>query len=251
MAANKKSHPRKQIAFQELGHSPPHRLVERQLDLFITSDQVDRADERESEIRVCDAQVDYQGTVQWQPRAIYKSACQVHIKYFPFDQQNCRMKFGPWTYDGSLINDDPININYCLVPCSARTNITFYNNFDAADLSDYEPSPEWELVSTKAVYTATRYPCCPHIYPDITFSVMIKRQPAFYNYVIILPCFLLSSLTLVLFCLPPETPAKMQLGKPSPAHPCSPCTLLDSSHCQGKKNCISSTKTFPIILRTY
>nr|VZI16574.1 unnamed protein product [Spirometra erinaceieuropaei] len=152
------------------------------------------ADERVSEIRVCDAQVDYKGTVQWQPRAIYKSACQVHIKYFPFDQQNCKMKFGPWTYDG------------------ARTNISFYNDFDALDLSDYEPSPEWDLVTTKAVYTATRYPCCPHIYPDITFSVVIKRQPAFYNYVIILPCFLLSSLTLVLFCLPPETPAKMQLG---------------------------------------
>ncbi|VDL93138.1 unnamed protein product [Schistocephalus solidus] len=152
------------------------------------------ADERVNEIRVCDAQVDHQGTVQWQPRAIYKSACQVHIKYFPFDQQNCKMKFGPWTYDG------------------ARTNISFYNDFDALDLSDYEPSPEWDLVTTKAVYTATRYPCCPHIYPDITFSVVIKRQPAFYNYVIILPCFLLSSLTLVLFCLPPETPAKMQLG---------------------------------------
>ncbi|EUB63615.1 Neuronal acetylcholine receptor subunit alpha-2 [Echinococcus granulosus] len=152
------------------------------------------ADERLEERRRSDLLVSYTGTVEWQPLAIYKSACFVHIKYFPFDQQNCKFKFGPWTYD------------------AARTNITFYNNSDGWFLNDYEESPEWELLATKAVFTGFKYQCCAEIYPDITFQLVIKRQPAFYNYVIILPCFLLSSLTLVLFCLPAETPAKMQLG---------------------------------------
>lgn len=95
---------------------------------------------------------------------------------------------------------------------SARTNITFYNNSDGWFLNDYEESPEWVLLATKAVFTGIKYQCCAEVYPDITFHLVFKRQPAFYNYVIILPCFLLSSLTLVLFCLPAETPAKMQLG---------------------------------------
>lgn len=57
------------------------------------------ADERLEEIRDCNARVNHTGSVEWQPRAIYKSACGVQIKYFPFDQQICTLKFGPWTYD--------------------------------------------------------------------------------------------------------------------------------------------------------
>ncbi|VEL30868.1 unnamed protein product [Protopolystoma xenopodis] len=64
-----------------------------------------------------------------------------------------------------------------------------------------------------AVFKEFRYPCCPEPYPDISFYLWLAREPAFYNYILILPCFLLSSLTLVLFWLPPETPAKMVLGE--------------------------------------
>jgi len=47
---------------------------------------------------------------------------------------------------------------------------------------------------------------------DLTFTIKVKRIAAFYNYILILPCVLLSFLTLVIFWLPPESPAKMMLG---------------------------------------
>jgi hypothetical protein len=40
----------------------------------------------------------------------------------------------------------------------------------------------------------------------------MKRKGGFYNYILVLPCVLLSCLTTVLFWLPPESPAKMVLG---------------------------------------
>ena len=40
----------------------------------------------------------------------------------------------------------------------------------------------------------------------------MKRKGGFYNYILVLPCVLLSCLTTVLFWLPPETPSKMVLG---------------------------------------
>jgi hypothetical protein len=40
----------------------------------------------------------------------------------------------------------------------------------------------------------------------------MKRKGGFYNYILVLPCVLLSCLTVVLFWLPPESPAKMVLG---------------------------------------
>ena len=80
------------------------------------------------------------------------------------------------------------------------------------DVSDYTASNEWEIVSHPARKNIKYYSCCAEPYPDLTFTVSLRRVAAFYNYVLVLPCVLLSFLTLVIFWLPPESPAKMMLG---------------------------------------
>jgi hypothetical protein len=140
------------------------------------------------------AVVQHDGSVLWIPPAIYKSSCKIDITHFPFDKQSCLLKFGSWTYDGF------------------KLDIDFFDGKAMVDLSDYVESNEWTVMSAPAKKNIKKYPCCDEPYPDLTFTVNIKRQPAFYNYILILPCVLLSSLTLVLFWLPPESPAKMVLG---------------------------------------
>ena len=80
------------------------------------------------------------------------------------------------------------------------------------ELSAYVPSNEWDLITAPAKKTILKYPCCPEPYPDLTFVIVIKRIPIFHSIVLIIPCILLSLLTLVSFWLPPETPAKILLG---------------------------------------
>lgn len=71
--------------------------------------------------------VNSDGTCSWVPLGLYISSCAIDIKWFPFDDQFCIMKFGSWTYDGSKIN------------LTARA--------DSVDISTYQPSGEWDLIS--------------------------------------------------------------------------------------------------------
>ena len=50
------------------------------------------------------ATIRYDGRVDWQPPAIYKSQCNIDVEFFPFDEQDCIMKFGDWTFDGFLVS---------------------------------------------------------------------------------------------------------------------------------------------------
>ena len=40
------------------------------------------------------------GKCSYIPPGIFKSSCQIDITWFPFDDQDCEMKFGSWTYNG-------------------------------------------------------------------------------------------------------------------------------------------------------
>jgi len=81
------------------------------------------------------------------------------------------------------------------------------------DTNDYVESNEWALLEHPAAKTLNYYSCCKEPFPDLTFRVKLKRIAVFYNYILVLPCVLLSFLTLVIFWLPPESPAKILLGK--------------------------------------
>lgn len=80
------------------------------------------------------------------------------------------------------------------------------------DISNYIESNEWELVDHPAKKNVRYYSCCIEPFPDLTFTITIKRVAVFYSYILVLPCLLLSFITLVIFWLPPESPAKMMLG---------------------------------------
>ena len=50
------------------------------------------------------AKVFHDGLIIWEPPAIYMSYCPINVEFFPFDQQECFMKFGIWTYHGSHVS---------------------------------------------------------------------------------------------------------------------------------------------------
>ena len=49
------------------------------------------------------------GKVRWTVPLMIKSACHVDVTYFPYDHQECAVKFGSWIYDESKIDLFVIN----------------------------------------------------------------------------------------------------------------------------------------------
>uniref|UniRef100_A0A8C3G7W1 Cholinergic receptor nicotinic alpha 2 subunit n=1 Tax=Cyclopterus lumpus TaxID=8103 RepID=A0A8C3G7W1_CYCLU len=131
------------------------------------------------------------GKVRWVPPAIYKSSCSIDVTFFPFDQQNCKMKFGSWTYDKAKIDLE-------------RTENT-------VDLNNYWESGEWAIINAVGTYNTKKYDCCHEIYPDITYFFIIRRLPLFYTINLIIPCLLISCLTVLVFYLPSDCGEKITL----------------------------------------
>uniref|UniRef100_A0AAY4CDX6 Cholinergic receptor, nicotinic, beta 4 (neuronal) n=1 Tax=Denticeps clupeoides TaxID=299321 RepID=A0AAY4CDX6_9TELE len=130
----------------------------------------------------------FNGSIAWLPPAIYKSACKIEVKHFPFDQQNCTLKFRSWTYD--------------------HTEIDLVLKSEVASMDDFTPSGEWDILALPGRRTVN--PQDP-TYVDLTYDFIIKRKPLFYTINLIIPCVLITSLAILVFYLPSDCGEKMTL----------------------------------------
>ena len=132
------------------------------------------------------------GTSSWYSPASFTSTCKINVKLFPFDWQTCIMKFGSWTYGGDRLTMD--------------------SESSYADTSKYVSNGEWDLIEMRAQLNKMKYNCCKYFFYDVTYYLTIKRKPLYYIFNLIVPCALISSLTLIKFFLPPESGEKIGLG---------------------------------------
>ncbi|XP_069552014.1 neuronal acetylcholine receptor subunit alpha-7-like isoform X2 [Brachyistius frenatus] len=134
--------------------------------------------------------VNSSGFCEYLPPGIFVSTCNVDVRWFPFDIQRCEMKFGSWTFDGWLLD---IQVK-------------------EADLSGYMTNGEWDLLEVPGVRHEVFYDCCAEPYPDVTFVVTLRRRTLFYALNLLIPCVLLSTMTLLVFLLPANSGEKISLG---------------------------------------
>lgn len=88
------------------------------------------------------------------------------------------MKFGSWTYDGLRLD---------MVPEGTDGKC-------AGDIKKFIRHGEWDLTSMLCARQELVYECCPEPYPDITYTLELRRRHMFYFVNMIAPCFLISGL---------------------------------------------------------
>uniref|UniRef100_A0AC11AML5 Cholinergic receptor nicotinic alpha 1 subunit n=1 Tax=Ovis aries TaxID=9940 RepID=A0AC11AML5_SHEEP len=108
-------------------------------------------------------------------------------------KQNCTMKLGTWTYDGSVVVINPES--------------------DQPDLSNFMESGEWVIKESRGWKHWVFYACCPSTpYLDITYHFVMQRLPLYFIVNVIIPCLLFSFLTGLVFYLPTDSGEKMTLS---------------------------------------
>ncbi|XP_043928983.1 neuronal acetylcholine receptor subunit alpha-10 [Protopterus annectens] len=134
----------------------------------------------------------YDGQIMWDSPAITKSSCKVDVSFFPFDGQQCRFTFGSWTYNGNQID--------------------IWNKLDTGDLTDFVENVEWEVLGMPAKKSVIVYGCCSEPYPDVTYTLLLKRRASFYIFNLLIPCVMISFLAPLGFYLPADSGEKVSLG---------------------------------------
>ncbi|KAK9542383.1 hypothetical protein VZT92_000252 [Zoarces viviparus] len=134
--------------------------------------------------------VNSSGSCSYIPPGIFKSTCRIDVRWFPFDVQRCELKFGSWTYGGWSLDLKMLE----------------------ADITDYIANGEWDLIEVVGQRNEHFYECCEEPYPDITFTLVMRRRTLFYGLNLLIPCVLISTLALLVFLLPADSGEKISLG---------------------------------------
>nr|AAR29367.1 acetylcholine receptor delta subunit [Hypnos monopterygius] len=150
----------------------------------------------------CNVLVRPNGYVTWLPPAIFRSSCPINVLYFPFDWQNCSLKFTALNYNANEINMELMT--------DTIDGKDYPIEWIIIDPEAFTENGEWEIIhkpAKKNIYP-DKFPNSTN-YQDVTFYLIIKRKPLFYVINFITPCVLISFLAALAFYLPAESGEKM------------------------------------------
>uniref|UniRef100_A0A8D1I202 Acetylcholine receptor subunit delta n=1 Tax=Sus scrofa TaxID=9823 RepID=A0A8D1I202_PIG len=153
----------------------------------------------------CNVLVDPSGYVYWLPPAIFRSSCPISVTYFPFDWQNCSLKFSSLKYTAKEIT---------LSLKQEKKDERYYPvEWIIIDPEGFTENGEWEIVHRPARVNVD--PSAPLDSPsrqDVTFYLIIRRKPLFYVINILVPCVLISFMINLVFYLPADCGEKTSMA---------------------------------------
>uniref|UniRef100_A0A671EU62 Cholinergic receptor nicotinic delta subunit n=1 Tax=Rhinolophus ferrumequinum TaxID=59479 RepID=A0A671EU62_RHIFE len=153
----------------------------------------------------CNVLVYSSGDVYWLPPAIFRSSCPISVTYFPFDWQNCSLKFSSLKYTAKEIT---LNLK------QEEEDGRFYPvEWIIIDPEGFTENGEWEIVHRPAKVNVD--PSIPLDRPgrqDVTFYLIIRRKPLFYIINILVPCVLISFMINLVFYLPADCGEKTSMA---------------------------------------
>ena len=132
-------------------------------------------------------EVTSEGDILWEPGHRFKTACSPNINHYPFDTQECILKFSTWTHVSSVV--------------------ILQTDVDEIFLDEFEENGEWEIISSSAKCTVLD--AGDYSIPQFLVTLTLKRRRTYYVLTVCIPIIVLSFLNCLVYLLPPESGEKM------------------------------------------
>ena len=131
------------------------------------------------------------GRVEWFPGFRLKTTCNFALRYFPFDVQSCNVSFIYGNYDTQ-------NLQYIL---------------QGVVLEMYTKNEQWTLKNTNhSINLIGIENGVMRQSPKLDLVLTFSRRPMYYVMNVLVPCFMISLLSTLVFLLPVESGEKISLG---------------------------------------
>ncbi|ELU12836.1 hypothetical protein CAPTEDRAFT_91864, partial [Capitella teleta] len=131
------------------------------------------------------------GDVQYWVAGKLKISCVLDLTFFPFDAQACYFHINSWGYNSQAV--------------SLRTN-------DKAINIRYGHNPQWRIVDSSVKLEISPETYHGYDYESLIYTIHLQRKPQYYINIVVVPCSLLSVVSLMNFCLPVQEGEKIAMG---------------------------------------
>ena len=134
--------------------------------------------------------VNNNGSIFFSQPVRINSACAMNIADFPFDDQECKITFGSWAMDNTLMQLD-------------------LTKGDGIDLSPLTKNNMWDVLDIYGEVLDQGYSWRDNPFSNAVYSIKVRRKSLFYVVNYILPPVAITLLSLLLFLIPPEVGKRM------------------------------------------
>ena len=142
--------------------------------------------------------VDPDGATVYVPSLHLVVSCPVDTTYFPFDTQHCLIHTESWAYSEDLVNlslaDPAVFLGASVLGGRKLSN------------------SQWKITAVQATRDSVIYENFDSSYSKLKFMLTLKRLPMYHVIHLTIPIFLLHTLSLTTFLVPPEGGERMTVG---------------------------------------
>lgn len=153
------------------------------------------------------AYIDNSGHVFWIPSFKWSTSCSIDLSLFPLDTQICSVKFFTWlhTFENEM--------NYRLWSNSSSKHPP--NVTEPVLTSVMDENDQWTLVDSHVCNRDGQFTLdngMPGEFTSFSFTLALARQPLYYILNVLIPCMVVSLVSMFMFYLPIESGEKVSFG---------------------------------------
>lgn len=136
---------------------------------------------------VTDVAVNHEGKCTWSGPATFKVNCEMKVDQWPFDEQDCKLSFGSYTYGLNLLT------------IKLFKDISKFTN-------RFVESGNWQILEITPEISETDHgECCRFNFSEVVYTLKMKRKSLYYTFYLTIPCVILTILALSSFLIHVES----------------------------------------------